>query len=169
MKPVYLIAPLAFSLLGCAGDSENEDETRVRHDNTGESYAYEIVECGNSPHTTIEEPSREVITDMHEFRKVYGVTDLNSQEEVPDIDFSTQQVVAIHSGWKPNPGYGLRIDKVVTHEGSIVVRYTDILANSSGDCVYPAMVVSPYCFIAMEKSDLPVSYAAITEEASCGG
>ncbi len=164
---MYLIAPLVCALMGC--DGEGDDETRSRHDNTGKPYAYEMVECGNSAHTSIEELSREVITGVHEFREVYGVTDLNRQEEVPDIDFSTQQVVAIHSGWKPNPGYGLRIDEVVTHDGSIVVRYTDILANSSDDCAYPAMVVSPYCFIAMKKSDLPVTYAAITDEASCGG
>ncbi|WP_020208630.1 protease complex subunit PrcB family protein [Gilvimarinus chinensis] len=165
MKPVYLLAPLAF--IGCSG-SDNETHNSG-HENTGTSYAYEVIECGNSWHTTIGEPSREVITDEHRFREVYGVSDLNNQDDIPTIDFDTQQVVAMHAGQKPDPGYGLRIDQVVTENGAIEVRYTDILPDSSGDCAYPSVVAYPYCFVSMVKSDLAVTYSGIKEEGRCGG
>lgn len=160
MKPAIFLAPLALALSACNGGDDDYES----HPNTGVMYAYELIECGNSGHTAIDEPSREVITDEHRFREVYGVSDLNNQDDIPTIDFDTQQVVAIHAGWKANPGYGLRIDQVVTDKGAIEVRYTDILPDSSGDCAYPDAVVHPYCFISMAKSDLTITYSGITKE-----
>ncbi|UTF59028.1 protease complex subunit PrcB family protein [Gilvimarinus sp. DA14] len=167
MKPVYLLAPIALTLFGCGGSDDEPHNSG--HDNTGTPYAYEVIECGRSWHTTIDEPSREVITDVHRFREVYGVSDLNNQDDIPTIDFDTQQVVAMHAGRKPNPGHSLRIDQVVEVEDRIEVRYTNILPNSSGDCAYPSVIAHPYCFISMAKSDLSVTYSGITEEGSCGG
>lgn len=156
MKPVRILAPLVLVLASCDGSDHNTTP-----------YPYDVVECDQSYHTTITEPSREVITNVHRFREIYGVTDLNSQSEVPSVDFDNRQVIAIHAGGQANPGHGLRVDDVVQTDHALNVRYTAIEENQSGECSYPDVVVYPYCFIAVDQSDLPVTYSRSTEERSC--
>ncbi|MDO3387628.1 hypothetical protein QWI17_17425 [Gilvimarinus sp. SDUM040013] len=164
MRAVIFFTPLLLALSGCGGSGDNG----MDHDTSGTAYAYQIVDCGIASSTSISEPSREVISDVHRFREVYGVTDLNNQDAIPDVNFDNKQVVAIHSGTKGNPAHGLRIDGVVTSANKLVVQYTAILPDRSGDCSYPTVAVYPYCFISMEKSELYVTYSEITEENSCG-
>lgn len=165
MKFLYILTSIMFGLLGCSGSDDEQSQQEL----SGIPYEHQLIECGSSNATTIEQASQEVIQSAHRFREVYGVTDLNSQEDVPEIDFTSQNVVALHAGMKGNPGHGLRFDDVVTDGESIIVRYTNLLPDSSGNCAYPAVVVYPYCFVAIAKSDLPVIYSSIEHESSCSG
>lgn len=162
MKPVYLIAPLLLVIAGCGGSDDKHEHTY-----SGTPHPYSLIECGQSGYTTITEPNHDIITSIHDFREIYGITDLNKQGEAPSVDFDTKQVIAIHAGEKANPGYALRVDEVLKDGDSLKVLYTNIRPNSSGDCAYPDVVVYPYCFLSIDITELPINYIYTAEEGSC--
>jgi|GEM_PF-2808587 len=165
MKSIYGMVPLLMVVAACGTGGEKRD--RNNDPLVATPYAYKVIACGQSHHTDFSEPAREVITDAERFREVYEGADLNRQSEVPTINFQRQQVVAIQAGLKGNPGHRLSVDKVRTTEDAVIVHYTGIEPSSSGGCMYPAVIVYPYCFIAMDKTHLPVNYSQAKQEASC--
>jgi|SRR5690554_16845 len=156
MQPIRLAALLSLVIAGCGGNSD-----------TSTAQPYSVLECGQSYYTSITKPKRTVITSAHEFREVYGVTDLNRQSEAPSVDFDTQQVVAVHAGTQANPAHNLRVDAVRANELGLEVFYTAFKPSDTGGCAYQAVVVYPYCFILLDKIDMPVSYNKSYEEVGC--
>ncbi|WP_041521916.1 protease complex subunit PrcB family protein [Gilvimarinus agarilyticus] len=162
MKPMYLIAPLLLVMAGCDSSDDNDEDIY-----SGTPHPYSVIECGQSSYSTITEPNHDRITSTHDFREIYGITDLNKQGETPSVDFDTKQVIAIHAGEKANPGHALRVDEVLKDGDSLKVLYTTITPSNTGECNYPDMGVYPYCFIAMDKTELPINYVRKVEEGSC--
>lgn len=154
MRASLPFVPLLALLVACDGSDDNTH-----------SQPFVVLECDHSSDTTIEEPSQQVITSAHHFREVYGVTNLNSQNEVPQVDFDTRQVIALHGGFKPSSGYSLRVDHIIDEGEELEVRYTAI--EPGADCQVDAAIRYPYCFVSMAKTDRPVTYSRHTEVQNC--
>jgi hypothetical protein len=76
---------------------------------------------------------------------------------VPDVDFSSQMVVGVFLGSKPNACYGTNIDTVSTDGSRITVRHTDSTPAMGVMCAMH--VASPAELLVLGRSDLPVEFA----------
>jgi hypothetical protein len=77
---------------------------------------------------------------------------------VPDVDFSTQMVIGVFLGSKPNACYGTDIDTVSTDGNRITIRHTDSTPAMGVLCAMH--VASPAELLVLGRSDLPVDFAA---------
>jgi hypothetical protein len=78
---------------------------------------------------------------------------------VPDVDFSSQMVIGVFLGTKPNACYGTSIDTVSTDGSRITVRHTDSTPAMGALCG-TRYGSSPAELIVLGRSDLPVDFAA---------
>lgn len=144
-----LIILLVFLVAACGSDKSSP----------GEAVAYERLHCPAVGHNSIfDEPFDEVIRDQHRFTEVYLGVDDRLPDEVPDIDFSEKQVIAMISGFRPSSGYAVDMGSVRRHADELRVRY---LTERPGDnCGVATVVTYPYCLVVTERThpDLPVHF-----------
>ena len=69
--------------------------------------------------------------------------------DIPKIDFSKYNIIGIFLGKKPNPGYGVKITKILEVENNVEVHYKQYLPNPLKG--YIQVIVYPYDFIKCEK------------------
>lgn len=116
---------------------------------------FEVIDCDVAFATSIEEPVFEAIDSPQRFRELYLATDLNNQDEVPEVNFEDSTVVAIHLGMRPSTGYSAAVTSVQESGTAVMVHYEE---STPGNCGAGAAVTYPYCFVAIEKTDKPVEF-----------
>lgn len=106
----------------------------------------------------------EVIDDSHRFIEVYMATDLNSQEEAPELNFDDIQVLAIHLGERPSSNYLVRVTEVVETDDLVSVNYINVSPCES--CGADDVMTYPYCFVAIDNTDKEIEFNE-TEISEC--
>ena len=80
------------------------------------------------------------------------------QDKSPNIDFSKEYAIGVFSGFKPNPGYGIKIISINKTMNNLTVYYHESSPNLGFD--YPAVLAFPLDIIVV-KGTLPSSYSFI--------
>lgn len=80
---------------------------------------------------------------------------VNPDKTPPAVDFTKEMVVAVYAGSQPNPGYVVAVTDVGYGADKIVVSYK----VTHDDGVYAQVISYPYVFVAIDRSDLPVTVA----------
>ncbi len=102
--------------------------------------------------------SQRVARTEKEFSDLYR-EHLSGQKNVistvfPIIDFNKDMVAAVFLGERPTNGYSIDVKKVIKTESQIIISASEIPPDGE---VFP-VVTSPFNFITLPKSDLPVSF-----------
>lgn len=79
-----------------------------------------------------------------------------SAEAVPEVDFSSHQIVSVFLGQRESGGYAVEIREVAMDAVHITVRYSETTPPPGRPP--PEGTTSPYIFRLIQKSDLPVRY-----------
>jgi hypothetical protein len=141
-KTAPSIMLLASLLAGCGSDSS--------------PVSYSALTCpAVSYQSAIDEPSVEVIDNNSRFVELFAATDLNSQEDIPVVDFNQQVVVAIHGGERPSSGYEIRVTSV-KQQSSLIVHYQTV--SPSANCAAQDVITYPYCFIAIDNTSTEIEF-----------
>jgi hypothetical protein len=83
----------------------------------------------------------------------------------PEVDFSTNTVIAVFMGEVSTGGYALRIYQVVETESSIVVKMER--TEPGPTCIVPQVLTQPYHIVQIAKTEKPVTFDVITKILEC--
>ncbi len=92
---------------------------------------------------------------------VYGT----AGPEVPQIDFSREELLAVFDGTRPSGGYAVAVDSVVDEPGkrTVTIRHT---VPGEG-CVTTQAITSPYALVRVAKAVVPLSRTDVEEVIEC--
>lgn len=167
--PIGLLIILCSALAACGSGSSRSSglELKAPNDFQTEPMQFEPIACpAISTHTAVQGSSFKLINEPHEFVELYLATNLNSQDEVPLINFETKSVIAIHLGEKTSSGYQVQVTSVEDFGSKIVVHY-EVVSPSEG-CGVDTGLTNPYCFVSIGKTTKPVEFIA-TNVRKCDG
>lgn len=170
---VLMLLGLAVALVGCDGisSSANEDpefSVEVQTETLGTG-AMKVEEVDQGRQGDIVDGTQEVLQDEQEYAAFWNRLHAH-QDSVPDrpeVDFSTQMVIAIVLGQRPTGGYSVEIDEVLTTEGRepVQVQSTE---NIPGDgCAVQQVLTSPYVLVAIDMQSDDVTFSVSEETFSC--
>lgn len=114
-----------------------------------------------STHSSIDEPALEVVNTASRFIELHSISDLDTQDTI-EVDFNEQMVIAIHAGAKPSSNYEVRLVDVEKTASGIEVHYQTVSPSSS--CTVDSAITYPYCFVAIEKTESPITFSESTLE-----
>ncbi|MCP8899301.1 protease complex subunit PrcB family protein [Gilvimarinus xylanilyticus] len=143
----FLIGGLLLALLvGCGSGSDESPEVNFTR-----------LDCpAVASHTSYTEPYFDVLTDPHAYRERYLATDLNAQDEAPEVNFETHRVVVLHAGVKSSSGHSIDVINIEDRGEKLQVNYRE---GEPQTCGADGALTYPYCFIAIEASDTPVEFS----------
>ena len=83
----------------------------------------------------------------------------------PEVDFSTNMVVAVFMGVMPTGGYSLHIYEVVETESSVVVKMER--TEPGPTCMVPQVLTQPYHIVQIAITEKPVTFEVTTRILEC--
>ena len=83
----------------------------------------------------------------------------------PEVDFSTNMVVAVFMGEVNTGGYALRIYDIVETESSVVVKMER--TEPGPTCIVPQVLTQPYHMIQIARAEKPVTFEVTTRVLEC--
>ena len=150
-----LIASFGFliSLMGCGSDSQSSQDVNFIN-----------LDCpGLASSSSYTDKMFRVINDPHEYREVYLSTDLDSQNEPPEVNFDTHTVIVLLAGFKPSLGHAIRVENILDEGASLRINF---LNSEPKSCGADGAISYPYCYIAVNKTEKPVEFYGETSD-SC--
>ena len=84
---------------------------------------------------------------------------------VPEVDFSTNMVVAVFMGVEPTGGYALHIYEVVETGLTIVVKMER--TEPGPTCIVPQVLTQPYHMVQIARTEKPVTFDVTTRILEC--
>lgn len=152
MLKINLMAALTLALIGC-GAANNQTASGNKEIN------FRKIECpAFSTHSTVEQ-RQSVIKNAQEFVELFLTSDLDNQDEMPEINFNENVVLAIHLGPMPSSGYIVDAKEVIETDGVLNVKYEVVSPNQG--CNVDTAITYPYCFIEIKKSNKEIVFSAI--------
>lgn len=147
LKHKYIgAAVLAIVLAACGSDSDTFPEV-----------SYTRLDCpAVASYSHFDEPYFDVLTDSHAYRERYLATDLNAQDEAPEVNFETHRVVVLHAGVKSSSGHSIDVINIERQGEQLLVNYRE---GEPQTCAADTALTYPYCFIAIDASDTPVVFS----------
>lgn len=113
-------------------------------------------------HSSVTWRANYLITSAAELTELWKLLDRGGNP--PDIDFTSEQVIAVFAGKQPVSGYEIQVAAVrdaTSRQVEIVSR------NPGGSCVVAALPTEPYQIIVVPKSTLPLTRTERVETISC--
>jgi len=98
-----------------------------------------------------------------ELQQLWQMTDAAGQ--VPEVDFSAYDVIAVFAGQKTTAGYSISVSSVADTVSERVIGIT--ISSPGGSCVLAEQLTAPYQIIEVPKSSLPLTHADTQVTESC--
>ncbi|AWB68227.1 hypothetical protein C2869_18210 [Saccharobesus litoralis] len=158
MTHKILATLLAFLVVACHSNDNGRNKEKAKENeeipNALETAVkqglIQVIKCpAVAGYTTMEVETKQVITDENNYLHVFANSDLNLDETPPTIDFTQQQVVALHLGLKPSSGYKLEFDNFVVKASTLNIYYTEVSPPIL--CDVTQAITYPYCLIAVNN------------------
>lgn len=93
-------------------------------------------------------PSHELVKDQAELEALYRSMRI---EEIPAVDFSKNNVVAVFMGQKPTGGYSITIDKVEIKGNTAMILVKNTVPEPGA--ILTMAITNPYCIAAIPKTE----------------
>lgn len=155
MKFYASAAAALLSLAGCGSDSgpgSQDPDPGSDVPSTGIlASEVEAIACPEVAYASdFEEPVTEHVTDPHRFLDLYLGADTNSQEDAPEIDFDSVDILAVLPGAQPNGGHMVYISDIHRRGDDLDVVY-QLVSPSLSECTAADVSTYPYCFVSVPK------------------
>jgi hypothetical protein len=134
MKKLAALSLILVALMGCSAQKGK-----------GGNNGYTILKQG--AYGGREVAGNETITSQAQLSKIYSELNL---EDVPAIDFSKNNVVALFLGQKRTGGYGIGIDTLEVKNNTVVVK---VLKSKPDGGIATMALTAPYCIASIPKTD----------------
>lgn len=149
MRPLAFVALLALSLLTACGD----DPVPV---------AYEVIPLEDPAFTAFTRPARLVIRSDAQLAAAWA----KLSGPLPAVDFTTEMVIVVALGPRPNSGYDVSVTKVTLgDELETTVTEWTLEGSSCGGAL--EVVVSPAAAIRLARTEASVEFKERTGPLDC--
>lgn len=105
------------------------------------------------------------IKNRDEFASVWAYAYGDTGEPLPSVDFTQNHILAIFSGERPSAGYGVTVNAVIDTDTAREIMITHTEPGSS--CITAQVITSPFQFILVPKTDLPIARTDFTVTQEC--
>ena len=120
---------------------------------------FTVLETGdNAP--AVNQRVNYLITSNDELAQLWQMVYGNNGPEIPQVDFSTKNVIAVFDGSHSESGYSIIVTRIEDIAGKRVVTVDRIAPPAT--CTNNADASSPFQIVSMPKSDLPLDHADIS-------
>ncbi len=170
---VGLLVAATASLIGACAEGETPEPTSSPLGNAtppvnGSPTAFETIDIGDQSGVALEQPQ------VFKLDIQAGWDDFWSRHQgnlipppaLPQVDFSSEMVIAVVDQIEPSGGYRFEITGIEEIEGRLVVRVSKAIPGP--DCIVTAVITQPYHIVRMAKSDLEPELLISEETYSCG-
>lgn len=149
-KSNCILALILMTFLGCGGsggDSEsgsNKDPKVI----SDEKISFEILKSGGHEVGENFGESIKVVKTQAEFEKVFALTNSVVQKEIPDVDFTKNNVLALFYGGKISGSFKIKLKEIRLENGALTAYI-----SKSGPCdIETTDITSPYVYATYSKS-----------------
>lgn len=105
------------------------------------------------------------ITTKDQLAQLWKMLYTDSGQPVPDVDFNTDEVLALFDGSHSTGGYGIQLTSVKDSGGQRTVTITHFVPGAN--CVPPGGISSPFIIVEVSKSSLPINRVEQTVANQC--
>lgn len=149
----FILAFILMIFLGCGG-SGGDNESGSNKDPkviSGEKVSFEILKSGGYEVRENLGESIKVIKTQAEFEKVYALTNSEQRKQIPKVDFTKNNVLALFYGGKTSSAYKIELKDLRLEKGVVKAYISKTLR--AGHCgAVPDDITSPFVFVAYPKS-----------------
>ena len=136
---------------------------------TFESLASSFVTLEQSPvgNGRFTDRSERVIRDAADFEAFWSDLHGNLEPEpaLPDVDFSSEMVIAVFLGERSNGGFSVEIERIVQQGDRIGLQVKETAPGPN--CVTPAVISSPYHIIKLKQISGELAFVPERVEMQC--
>lgn len=146
MKKILVLGAACLSLLSCCTQKKTDSETdsKMASKNVMQEGRIEVLKQGDSGGR--ETAGNVVITTREELVKLYSE---RNWDDVPIIDFTKNNVVALFMGQKSSGGYRIGIEKLEINGNTAIVT----VSKKSPEGMATTVMTQPYYIAAITKTD----------------
>lgn len=119
-------------------------------------------ELAKGENSTVKDRVNYVIRSEAELDQLWRLID--STDDVPSVNFSTHNVIAVFAGEQPTAGYEIDIETVVDGVSRKVLVE---LVKPGASCLLAQMITQPYQIVVLPKTDLPLTHENKESITSC--
>ncbi len=146
------------------GSSSNSGAEPEENGHEGEEQ--EMRDLAQGQHSGHKQQDRRVITSQDEWKTFWETHEENrtDKSDPPEVDFSSERVVAVVLGERPNGCYSVKVTDVEPDQQSGETRVNVTEKVPSPDAVCPQVIVHPFHFVAVPADDTQVVFMEHEEE-----
>lgn len=122
-----------------------------------------VLASGDAP--TVSQRVNYLITTNDQLTQLWQMLYTDSGQPVPNVDFNTNEVLALFDGSHSTGGYGIQLTSVDDSGGKRTVTITHFAPGDS--CVPPGGATSPFIIVSVSKSSLPIDRIEQTVQNQC--
>lgn len=112
--------------------------------------------------STVSTRANYLITSKSELADLWKMVDARGQ--IPVVDFTTNNVIAVFAGKEPTAGYTIAVSKI---QDTSTREVTVTLSAPGGSCVLAQKVTAPYQIVELPKTSLNFTHQDILTTTSC--
>lgn len=90
---------------------------------------------------------------------------LDREGRAPDVDFADHMVILAATGTRPSGGYGIGVDSVYRHDGSLIVKVREVSPGDS--CVVTMALTHPATAVLVPRIEGSVEFVEEETVAEC--
>ena len=132
--------------------------------NDGKQVDFVKIDCpGLASNSSYEENMYRIINNQHEYREFYLATNIDSQNEPPNVNFENHTVIFLNGGFKPSTGHSLEVTSIQEESGKLRVYLQESEPQS---CPADTAITYPYCYVSIGKTNKKIEFSSETVD-SC--
>ena len=153
----YLTLIFSIVLFSCTNTKETTSNIK--------EISFKSIEKGTNG--GFENPTTKLINNQAGFedlwQKIWNRT--SDKPQIPEVDFSKNQLILVAIGAKNNGGYGLEIEKITETKNELNVIYFETKAGEK--CMTTQAIVFPFELIEIEKTSKNVVFTSAEKIIDC--
>lgn len=119
--------------------------------------SFRTIERSSGTGSRIDEQRTIAIRATRRWKQVWRQLHPGSSKKAPKVDFARYTLLLATQGTKPNPGYGITIERVVLDGGEVTLHVADGEPDPAAQCARPQVVTHPYHVVRVRRTDRPIA------------
>jgi hypothetical protein len=146
-KSLLIFMVIALSAFAFSCSSQGEEETII---------PFEVIHGG--PFASVSAKKEMTAANQDDYLKIMNevYANLDQMPQIPEVDFTKNDVVAVFMGAKTTGGYSINVDKVIKRKDALTVAVNE--TSPAANCVVTQAITQPFQVIKIPKTKQKIVY-----------
>lgn len=147
LKSLLIFTLIALSVFAFSCSSQGDEETVI---------SFEVIHGG--PFASVSVKKEMTATNKDDYLKIMNevYSNLDQMPQIPEVDFTKNDVVAVFMGAKTTGGYSINVDKVIKRKDALTVAVNE--TSPAVNCVVTQAITQPFQVIKIPKTKQKIVY-----------